>query len=254
MNKKIIWIKKAKCAGTSLESVLKERGAIYYVHPRTSLAELEDPNNRVICVREALFPYGKTPIKQENNVYELNSASTLLYRLRSRAGVPFRPLDFIASKYPDFFYECDRFAIVRNPYDKFISSWKYLKSLQHLSIGEVLKKLPQPSSLHDWVHITQLQTEAISHKDNLVVNRLLYMEMDMDDELRDILSAIGLSDVALPQENRSRRGKLAEYLSPEVSDQIYTRFKPDFDTFGYDKDYRVVSPKDSVCVTAEQRV
>jgi hypothetical protein len=242
MAKKIIWLKKAKCAGTSLEKALQEKGVIYYVHPDTSLKELESSKNIVICIREALFPYGKTLLRSGDDNYKLNDASTLIYRLRAKLGVPFRPLDFMISRYPDFFFEFDRFAVIRNPYDKFISSWRYLNSMKNLSIDEVITNLPTPGSLHDWVHISQLQVEAISHTRRMVANKLLYMESDMESDLKHLLASVGLGNIDLPKENRSRRGKATEYLTPDIAQKIYCQFRPDFEAFGYDEDFLIQSP------------
>ncbi len=242
-NEKLIWFKKAKCAGTSLEAILHRHGSIYYVHPRTTLKELQDPLNRIICVREALFPYGKTRFKQGGNDYILRG-SKLAFQLRRQLHHPFKPKLFMHRHFPEFLDSHHKFAVVRNPYDKFISSWKYLKSTRDLDIEIVLANLPKRRRLHDWVHLTQTQYECLADGDGgLMVDEIIYMEKYFHQSIREVLRRIGLPDEDLPVENRSRRQKYTKYLTPVIAEQIYKGFSVDFQAFGYSADPEQIEPE-----------
>ena len=52
---KIVWLKKAKCAGTSLETAFMESGLIYYIDSDTKRGDLGAPENKVICIRSGIY-------------------------------------------------------------------------------------------------------------------------------------------------------------------------------------------------------
>lgn len=246
--KKVIWIKKAKCAGTSFEERMEQMGVIYYVNPKTTLEDLECPDNQVICIREALFPYGATLFKEPGGRYRLKGPPKLIYDLRRYLHIPFHPLGFMLDSFPDFMVRYPKFAVVRNPYDKFISSWKYLKSTRNRDLAEVIANLPAKRHLHDWIHIVQLQVDCIITKDSsdLLVDQLIYMEEDLDYFISNIVEYLGYSFEKLPKRNRSKRGAAAEYLNVEISESIFKLFKRDFEVLGYSRDYSESKPTNPV--------
>src|SRR5436305_12771898 len=48
-----------------------------------------------------------------------------------------------------------RFAVARNPWDRFVSGWKYCDSTRERSLQEVLDNLPLDG--HDFRHVTRPQ-------------------------------------------------------------------------------------------------
>jgi hypothetical protein len=242
MDEKVIWIKKAKCAGTSLGTSLQDLGLIYYVNPHTTLEELEHPDNRVICIREALFPYGKTLLKGADGGYRLNDDSSFVYRLRGRLRIPFQPLKFMATRFPQVLARHRKIAIVRNPYDKFISSWRYLKGLRDLPIQQVLEGLPNRSTLHDWIHITQLQVDVMSYRGEIIVDDLIYMESDMEAELNAVFADAGIEGLSVGTANASRRKAVVDHLEPAIARRIHEIYRKDFEQLGYSTDYRHLEP------------
>jgi len=242
--KKVIWFKKAKCAGTSFESYLEELGAIYYVHGATTIEELERPENRVICIREALFPYGKTLVKNGQGRYRLQGPPKIVYDLRRHLLVPFLPKQFMLSKFPDFLEKYPKFAVVRNPYDKFISSWKYLQSTKNRTIEQVLENLPKRRYLHDWIHIVQTQADCItSSNGEIIVDQIIYMERNFEDDVNEIIEYLDLPPRTLAVKNRSLRDDVQSYLSAELAKKIYERFYRDFRTFGYAENFMTLNPE-----------
>jgi len=51
------------------------------------------------------------------------------------------------------------FSVVRNPWDRFISGWKYCASTRHRTLRDVL--LDPPQTGHDYRHLTRLQADIL---------------------------------------------------------------------------------------------
>ena len=233
---KIIWFKKVKCAGTSIEELLKNEGVIYYVNPRTTAKDLDSPLNKVICIREALFPYGKTRVRYGPGDYRLEG-SNLAFEIRRNLGCHFSPRKFMFKAFPDFLQAHAKIAIVRNPFDKFISSWKYLKSTRNSDLKYVINHLPGRRHLHDWVHLTQSQSETVSDlSGNIVVDRIVHMEKHLNDDIAQIFQMLGIRLPELPHSNKSSRSGYEDYLSDDLAERIYSIYRADFENFGYSSD------------------
>ena len=242
-HRKVIWFKKAKCAGTSFESVMQKAGVIYYVDGTTTLEELENPDNKVICIREALFPYGGTPTRMPSDEYKILYKSPIQFRIRRFLGCPFEPKQFMLKHFPDFLNMYPKFAVVRNPFDKFISSWKYLKNIKEKNIDEVINKLPTRREFHDWIHITQQQADCVrSNHGKLLVDQVIYMESKFDDDINDILEYIGIESIKMPVKNKSARSDCLQYLTPEIIRKIIKLYNDDFKIFGYSTDAGNMAP------------
>lgn len=67
------------------------------------------------------------------------------------------------------------FSIVRNPWDRFISAWKYLPSTRDRDIEDVLNNLPEKG--HDFRHITRPQSAILLDRNgDLITDDLIYFE------------------------------------------------------------------------------
>ncbi len=234
----IIWFKKAKCAGSSFESLLQRHGAIYYVDQFTTRQEMENPEIRVICVRGGMLPGGGGVFRTPEGDYRRRPRS----RVRRFFGKPYEPRDILREKYPDLFARCHKFAIVRNPYDKFVSSWKYLKSTRDLDALEVLENLPSKRSYHDWLHLTKKQVEYLYDGDTCLVDEVVYMERDFQRSLDALLTSVGLPPGDLPRRNVTKKDYYVHYLDDSVTALVYDAYRDDFETFGYSRDATMAAP------------
>jgi Sulfotransferase family len=97
------------------------------------------------------------------------------------------------------------FSVVRNPFDRLISSWKYLVSTRHRTLLNVLQ-FP-PSNGHDYRHLTRPQVAILRDRTGeFVFNDLIRFERLQSDFDR-ICDHIGKSRVALPHLNTSERSR-----------------------------------------------
>lgn len=235
---KLIWFKKAKCAGSSFESLLQDNGAIYYVDQFTTRDELEDPSIKVICIRGGMSPGGNSVYRARDGAYLHRRKSKLSQFL----GSLFEPKVLMLEKFPDILESYHKFAIVRNPYDKFVSSWKYLKSTRDFKALQVLENLPSKKSYHDWLHLTKRQVDYVYDGDNCLVDEIVYMEQNFQKALDVLLTTVGLRAEDLPHRNVTRKGSNLGCLDHMAIAKIYEIYHADFTAFGYSQDPKVLAP------------
>ncbi len=153
-------------------------------------------------------------------------------------GVYSGQIDKFRDRYPEFWDQAWKFAIVRNPYDKFVSGWKYLRATKDLSLKEVLTNPPgKKPRYHDWMHLTCTQTEPLSDKKgNFAIDKVVHFE-NLDAELNEVMRHLGLQDVELPVENptKGRKKSFMDYFDNETLELLNRRYENDFTVLDYQK-------------------
>lgn len=188
-------------------------GVIWLKTPKTAGSSIEN------CLEDAGYLYMMKPNK------------------RAITGVYSGRLNGFKRKYPEYWESAWKFAIVRNPYDRFVSAWKYLRATQDRPIKDVLRSPPQPyPRFGDWTHLTRTQTEALcDEQGRLIVDKVIHYE-SLADELNEVLQHVGLPPVTLPVVNKSRhrRGAYMDYFDAEAREMLENLYRRDFETFGYE--------------------
>ncbi len=132
-----------------------------------------------------------------------------------------------ASMPPDFL----RFAVVRNPWDRFVSGWKYCVSTRLRTLPDVLSHLP--SEGHDYRHVTRPQHETIYHHDGrLAVDVLLRFET-LQSDFDGLCDRIGMPRKALQHWNRTPHADYRQYFDRDSLQRFNTHFAGDIQRFGY---------------------
>jgi chondroitin 4-sulfotransferase 11 len=94
-----------------------------------------------------------------------------------------------------------KFAVVRNPWDRFVSGWKYLQSTRRRSLIDVLRNPPLDG--HDYRHLTRPQYITLFNADGtLAVDKLLRFE-NLEQEFREICKRVQI-ELVLPRLNVTR--------------------------------------------------
>jgi hypothetical protein len=129
------------------------------------------------------------------------------------------------------------FSAVRNPFDRLISSWKYLKAYQDRSLREVLENPPRKG--HDFRHLTRPQVAMLKHPGTgqLVTDDLVRYESAQADFDR-ICTRIGKVPITLPRSNvnHGRERDWRSYYDDHTRELAASRFRDDLETFGYSFD------------------
>lgn len=141
-------------------------------------------------------------------------------------------------RFPRIWSESHSFAIVRDPYDRLVSAWKYCPSTRELSLLEALaggrpRKRWWRCYDHDFVHFTMRQSDFLVEDGCIIVGAVLRFE-HLHHELEAFFRGIGIELPALPHRNRSERPReVLSQLCPDTLAVANHHFAPDFEHFGY---------------------
>lgn len=139
-----------------------------------------------------------------------------------------------------------RFSIVRNPYDRFISGWKFCEreGSPVRSLIEVLRDLPRrPTPLddpdgavvRDYVHVTRPQHEILFRRDeSLGIDFLMRFE-NLQPDFDRVCSLVGKPRTVLPLVNKGDRLPYRRYFDPEPEARrlLEKHFQRDLELFDY---------------------
>lgn len=124
-----------------------------------------------------------------------------------------------------------RFSIVRNPWDRFVSGWKYCASTRERSLRDVLEH--PPTEGHDYRHVTRPQSAILfDGSGRLCVDVVLRFEQIQADFDR-VCRRVGLAPRLLPKANTGQRHHYRDYFDPGTRELLAQRFAEDIERFGY---------------------
>ena len=124
-----------------------------------------------------------------------------------------------------------KFAVVRNPWDRFVSAWKYLDATRELSLRDGLMHLPPDGK--EYRHLTRPQHATLcdSHG-RLIVDYLIRFE-SLQQDFDQVCQIIGKPPRKLPHVNKGNRKHYSEYFDDECRRLFMNQFGRDVELFGY---------------------
>lgn len=124
------------------------------------------------------------------------------------------------------------FTVVRNPFDKLISAWKYLGKTKRRSLEEVLTSPPLRG--HAYRHLTRQQIELIREPSgHIVCDEIIRFEA-LQEGFDRVCDRIGKPRTTLGWLNTSKRTRdYRSYFSPETREIAERMFADDLKAFDY---------------------
>ena len=124
------------------------------------------------------------------------------------------------------------FTIVRNPFDRLVSAWRYLKDTRDRPLVEVLRDPPRRG--HSYRHFTRLQSAIlVDYRRRIVADELIRFE-DLQAGFDRVCDRIGKPRIVLPHKNASARGSdYRTYFDADSQHLAEKMCKPDLDRFNY---------------------
>ena len=218
MNKKAIWIKTLKCAGSAMLSEFRSSDTRYdELQLNRSLKHNANRNLDIFCIRPT-------------------------YGMDSKIDKRFYGAPFAKHKHPEIFKNTYTFAVVRNPWDRFISGAYYMRGsgvlkykgpLLSETLFKILEDRDNPNTMKTWGHIMWTQTDALSdiNGNALIPNKIIRFEA-LQEGLNEVCSDIGIAPILLPNV-KSKHKHYTKYYTDEYIERIGELFKDDITNFGY---------------------
>ena len=131
-----------------------------------------------------------------------------------------------------------KFAIVRNPWDKAVSQYCYIKQREDLReyIG-----MKTTDSFEKYLSLIQLKSHVqwepqwkfiLDTTDQLLVDHIGRFE-NFNDEAKEILNHLNIADQEIPHRKKGTRGNYKDYYNPESIKTIKQMYQRDIEMFGY---------------------
>jgi hypothetical protein len=135
------------------------------------------------------------------------------------ADYPRRPADYFV------------FSVVRNPWDRFVSGWKYCASTRSRTLREVLLDLPQEG--HDYRHLTRPQVDILFDAQGRCVADFLMRYESLQRDFDTVCDRVAMSRAQLPRINVGEHLEYRSYFDDECRTLFEQRFAGDIAAFGY---------------------
>jgi len=136
----------------------------------------------------------------------------------------------IKRKFKNSYNNYRKFTIIRNPYDKMVSWYFYLKrnlgeSYDVIDFNEWIKDPSKFWHADDPISYLKPQHEWIDDT----------VEIVEFENINDGLNLVFGKEINLPVTNKSNRGHYLDYYNNQSLETIYERYKKDFEKFNYKK-------------------
>ena len=140
----------------------------------------------------------------------------------------------IKSRFPELYNSYSKFAIIRNPYDRMVSWYFYLKRNALKGISSEYDVIPFEKWVEDpykFCHFDD-RPNFIDPQHSWVDETVVILRYE---NLKEDLNRFFEEEIDLPWVNKSNHENYLNYYNKQTLDIVYDRYKEDFEKYNYKK-------------------
>lgn len=183
------------------------------------------PKTASTSMVKAMYPYKNVLFNKRDHFLKKETGGSTCLAIKHRESLP-----------DEIWNNSFVFAFVRNPYDRCVSSWKFLKpDLPFKSFVKKVSKfqLDRISTYNRITWHTCLQLpHLVDEKGNLMVDFIGKFE-NLQNDYGTLCDIIGIEKTQLPHLKKTNRGHYSIYYTDEIREMVYRIYRKDIDYFGY---------------------
>jgi len=127
------------------------------------------------------------------------------------------------------------FCVIRNPFDRIFSMWKWENSVKGFFEGIDYQKLEFREyllkNMRDWYFKPQYD---FIHTDHIDINRVNLIRFEnLQNDTNTICDKIGIERQQLPHKNKTNHKHYTEYYGDETREIVAEKYAKDIEYFGY---------------------
>lgn len=188
---------------------------------------IRTPKTASSAVRQILSSSGRLVDLQRESDVEI---SRELYKHRV-ISIGTHQVGEFREEYPEVWERALRWTVVRHPYSRVLSAWKYMETLRTRDLDDVLRDPPDTGHPAEYLHFTSPYFEMLSMDGDIIVNDALQYE-DLEQSLAHLFKRLGIEFHGLPLVNITP-GKKPYELTERQKQRIFELYEADFKAFGY---------------------
>ena len=139
--------------------------------------------------------------------------------------------------YPDEFTSFFKFTIVRNPFDRLVSAWKWqtivVKNLKLATLKAFIEARPEASKYSE-----KFKLDDISVFDSIKQFDYIGRFEDLINTYNHLCEKLNIPIGTISHTNRTCFGEYQKYYDEETIQLVRQKFSVDLELFGYDFDYQ----------------